>query len=143
MPNQLRIILDTNWYVSATINRTSRRRLFSLLTNPKLTIVYSSDLIKEFEKVMARDKFKKYVRPNQIKRFIELVLTRLVEIEAKSIIQGSRDINDNYLLGLSVDSDADYLVTGDPDLLVLGNIERTIILNMADFLIILQDIEQK
>jgi len=143
MPNHLRIILDTNWYVSATINRTSRRRLFSLLTNPELNIVYSSDLIKEYEKVMARDKFKKYVRPNQIKRFIELVLTRLVEIEVKSIKQGSRDISDNYLLGLSVDSNADYLVTGDPDLLVLGNIERTIILNMADFLIVLQDIEQK
>lgn len=143
MPNQLRIILDTNWYVSATINRTSRRRLFSLLTNPELTIVYSSDLIKEYEKVMARDKFKKYVRPNQIKRFIELVLTRLVEIEVKSIIEESRDISDNYLLGLSVDSNADYLVTGDPDLLVLGNIERTIILNMADFLIVLQGIQQK
>ncbi|NUO02760.1 MAG: putative toxin-antitoxin system toxin component, PIN family [Saprospiraceae bacterium] len=143
MANQLRIILDTNWYVSATINRTSRRRLFSLLTNPKLTIVYSSDLIKEYEKVMARDKFKKYVRPNQIKRFIELVLTRLVEFEVKSIKEGSRDISDNYLLGLSVDSNADYLVTGDPDLLVLGNIEGTIILNMADFLIRLQDIEQK
>jgi len=93
--------------------------------------------------VVARDKFKKYVRPNQIKRFIELVITRLVEIEVKSIIEESRDISDNYLLGLSVDSNADYLVTGDPDLLVLGNIEGTIILNMADFLIVLQGIQQK
>ena len=38
---RLKIILDTNWYVSASINRTSRRRLYDLLINENLTIFYS------------------------------------------------------------------------------------------------------
>ncbi len=30
---RLKIVLDTNWYISASINRNSRRRLYELLVN--------------------------------------------------------------------------------------------------------------
>ncbi len=45
-----------------------------------------------------------------------------------------RDEKDNFLLSLSVDSKAEYLITGDKDLLVLEKIENTEILTFSEFI---------
>lgn len=129
----LKIILDTNWYISASINRNSRRRLYDLLINENLTIFYSRELLAEYESVISRKKFEKFIRQEQISRFIGLVLTRLKPIEIKTLVRLSRDAKDNFLLSMSLDCGADYLVTGDPDLLVLKEFGKTKILNMTEF----------
>ncbi|MCB0527948.1 MAG: putative toxin-antitoxin system toxin component, PIN family [Saprospiraceae bacterium] len=131
---RLNIILDTNWYVSASINRNSRRRLYELLTRENLTIFYSRELLEEYQAVISRKKFNKYIGIHQANRFINLVMTRLVPVEIKSPVHKSRDTKDNFLLSMSIDCAADYLVTGDPDLLELKKFEETIILTMAEFL---------
>jgi len=41
-----------------------------------------------------------------------------------------RDPKDNFLLALAIDSKADFLVTGDQDLLSLKNIENTGIITL-------------
>ncbi|MFN2262353.1 MAG: putative toxin-antitoxin system toxin component, PIN family, partial [Psychroflexus sp.] len=55
-------------------------------------------------------------------------------IKVKSDIQLCRDEKDNFLLNLSIDSKADYLITGDNDLLVLDKIEQTQIMNFREFI---------
>ncbi|WP_281163572.1 putative toxin-antitoxin system toxin component, PIN family [Psychroflexus tropicus] len=45
-----------------------------------------------------------------------------------------RDPKDNFLLNLLVDSKADYLITGDDDLLVLDKMERTQIMTFTEFI---------
>ena len=129
----LKIILDTNWYVSASINRTSRRRLYDLLINENLTIFYSRELLAEYESVISRKKFEKYIRQEQVSRFIGLVLIRLRPVEIKTLVRLSRDAKDNFLLSMSIDCGANYLVTGDPDLLVLKEFGKTKILSMTEF----------
>ncbi|MFN3803082.1 putative toxin-antitoxin system toxin component, PIN family [Belliella pelovolcani] len=52
----------------------------------------------------------------------------------ESKINECRDPKDNFLLSLSVDGKADFLVTGDSDLLVLGKIEKTKIVSWAEFI---------
>ncbi len=42
-----------------------------------------------------------------------------------------RDIKDNFLLNLAIDSNADYLVTGDSDLLELKSIRDTRIVTIS------------
>lgn len=130
---RLKIILDTNWYVSASINRHSRRRLYDLLINENLTIFYSRELLAEYESVISRKKFEKFIRPEQVSRFISLVLTRLKPVEIKTLVRLSRDANDNFLLSMAIDCGADYLVTGDPDLLVIKVFGKTKIINMTEF----------
>ena len=130
---RLKIILDTNWYVSASINRTSRRRLYELLINENLTIYYSRELLVEYESVISRKKFEKFIRQEQVSRFIRLVLTRLKPVEIKTLVRLSRDAKDNFLLSMSIDCGADYLITGDPDLLVIKEFGKTKILNMVEF----------
>ena len=135
---RLNIIFDTNWYVSASINRKSRRRLYDLLVDEDLTIFYSSELLHEYKSVIFRKKFEKYIRPDQVSRFISLVLTRLKPVEIKTVVRLSRDDKDNYLLSMSLDCNADYLVTGDPDLLELKEFGKIKILTMAEFIIIIE-----
>ena len=130
---RLKIILDTNWYVSASINRNSRRRLYDLLINENLTIFYSRELLAEYESVISRKKFEKFIRPEQVNRFIGLVLTRLKPVGIRTLVRLSRDAKDNFLLSMAIDCGADYLVTGDPDLLVVKEFGKTKILNMAEF----------
>jgi len=135
---RLKIIFDTNWYVSASINRKSRRRLYDLLVDENLTIFYSGELLHEYKSVIFRKKFEKYIRTDQVNRFISLVLTRLKPFEIKTVVRLSRDAKDNYLFSMSLDCNADYLVTRDPDLLELKEFGKTKILTMAEFIIIIE-----
>jgi putative PIN family toxin of toxin-antitoxin system len=131
---RLKIVLDTNWYISASINRNSRRRLYELLVNDRLIIYYSKELLDEYKDVIFRKKFEKYIRKEQIVRFINLILTRLKPIEIKTLVRLSRDEKDNFLLSMAIDSSADYLVSGDPDLLEIKSIGKTKIIDMSTFL---------
>ena len=45
-----------------------------------------------------------------------------------------RDAKDNFLLDLAIDSKADYLVTGDSDLLELKEIQKTKIVIFSLFI---------
>jgi len=128
-----RIILDTNWYVSATINKKSRRVLYKLLTNQNLIILFS-EILAEYKQVIARDKFKKIINIKQVTRFMNLVMSKLEITKIKTTLAGSRDTKDNFLLSLSHDGHADYLVTGDADLLVLQKTGSTYIVTLGEFL---------
>ncbi|GAB4028855.1 hypothetical protein GCM10028773_63940 [Spirosoma koreense] len=46
----------------------------------------------------------------------------------------SRDEADNYLLAIAESSQADFLITGDNDLLTLGTYQNTTIVTMGQFL---------
>jgi len=131
---KIRIILDTNWYVSATINKKSRRVLYELLTGENLIIIFSDEILKEYNQVIARDKFKKIIQAKQVTRFMNLVMSKLEIIELKASLTGSRDPKDNFLLSLSFDSNADYLITGDMDLLILQITGLTKIVTLPDFM---------
>ena len=49
-----------------------------------------------------------------------------------------RDIKDLYLLSMAESIPADYLVTGDKDLLVLKNYQNTLIITFAEFISMVQ-----
>ena len=63
-----------------------------------------------------------------------MVIPQIKRVKLKSNVTGSRDVKDNYLLSLSLDGRADYLLTGDLDLLVLRKTGSTQIMTLADFL---------
>jgi len=57
-------------------------------------------------------------------------------VEVKTIVATYRDKKDNFLLSLAADSNANYLLTGDNDLLTLKSQGKTTIITIttiADF----------
>ncbi|GHT26892.1 hypothetical protein FACS18942_05200 [Planctomycetales bacterium] len=67
----------------------------------------------------------------------EQLLNRLYSkselIKVNSVVLACRDADDNYLLALSKDGNADYLITRDKDLLVLKTFEKTKIVPLDEF----------
>lgn len=55
-------------------------------------------------------------------------------IEVKSIVTVCRDNKDNFLLALAKDGQADFLITGDKDLLELKNFGQTKITTIVTFI---------
>jgi len=137
MPARIKIILDTNWYISATVNKKSRRKIYDLITNKNLTVLYSEELLAEYISVIQRDKFKNIVSQQQADRFLILTLSELKRVKIKQTVVKSRDPKDNYLLALALDGKADYLITGDIHLLELKAIGSTMIVILSQFDLIL------
>jgi uncharacterized protein len=96
-------------------------------------ILYSDELLKEYNTVIQRDKFKTLVSPQQVNRFLILTIGALRKIKITHSIKKSRDPKDNYLLSMAVAGDAHYLITGDIHLLELKSIEKTVILTLSQF----------
>lgn len=85
---KIRLILDTNWYISATVNKNSRKLLYDLLTNENLIILFSNEILKEYQKVINRAKFKKLIQAEQATRFMDVVLSKIEICRYKSHYRG-------------------------------------------------------
>jgi putative PIN family toxin of toxin-antitoxin system len=129
---QNRIIVDTNLWISYLITK-GFKRLDKLIYNDKARLIFSKELIDEFIEVSKRDKFKKHFSNNDVKRLLELFDAYGDIIKVISNISACRDIKDNFLLSLSIDGKADYLLTGDNDLLSLKSIGKTRIMSISEF----------
>lgn len=105
-----------------------------LLESEAVTLIFSQELLEEFLEVSKRSKFKRFFKKSNIKTLLSQIETfgELIEVESK--ISECRDPKDNFLLSLSIDGKADFLVTGDTDLLVLGKIEKTKIVSWTEFI---------
>jgi predicted nucleic acid-binding protein len=55
-------------------------------------------------------------------------------VKVKSKVDICRDLNDNFLLALSKDGKANFLITGDQDLLDLKEFGETKIVSLTNFL---------
>ena len=55
-------------------------------------------------------------------------------IDVKTKVNICRDPKDNFLLALALDSNADFLITGDSDLLEIEQIGKTRITTLTNFL---------
>lgn len=131
---KLKIVLDANWYVSACISRKSRRTLYyEILKNTRFQVFYSAELMAEFDRVIVRPKFAKIITPKYVDYFKTVALMHMQEAKSGAVPTIVRDVNDNYLLGICEGCQADFLITGDLDLLILGRYKNTAILSMGQF----------
>ena len=128
-----KVILDTNLWISYLINN-SLNELDNLIKSNKIKLVFSVELIKEFNDVVKRPKFKKYFNSKDILRLLELFDDYGILVDVKSNLDLCRDQKDNFLLNLAVDSKSDFLITGDLDLLILERIDNCKIIQYSNFL---------
>lgn len=128
-----KIILDTNLWISFLISK-KFSQIDKLIENKKITLVFSDELIEEFVDVVRLPKFEKYFSKSDVEKLLDCFDQYGELIKVKSDVNICRDEKDNFLLNLSIDSKADYLITGDNDLLVLMQIEKTKIITFTDFM---------
>ena len=54
-------------------------------------------------------------------------------VDVRSTVEICHDPKDNFFLALAKDGGTDYLITGDHDLLVLKEFEKTKIVELSEF----------
>ncbi|KAA5545026.1 putative toxin-antitoxin system toxin component, PIN family [Adhaeribacter rhizoryzae] len=136
-PRKIKVIFDTNIWISFLIGK----RLTSLkqyISTGFIQIILTEQLIMEIELVTQRPKLQKYFNQELVQELLSLLVTigKVYKIKPKYSL--SRDAKDNFLLDLIDRSKADYLVTGDNDLLDLGKFGTAIILTPKKFEEVLQ-----
>ena len=129
---RFKIIVDTNIWISFLIGK-SLKRLQQHIDSQKVLIVTCNEQIHELTDVFRKPKINKFFTSEQITLFFELLEESSEKIILKTKIDLCRDLKDNYLLTLAIDSNADFLITGDNDLLELNEIKNTGIIKFSDF----------
>ncbi|MDR0581600.1 MAG: putative toxin-antitoxin system toxin component, PIN family [Prevotellaceae bacterium] len=127
-----KIVIDSNIWVSFLIGKRLSRFLQYILDEHIVIITCKSQLL-ELSRVFEKPKVKKLIHPDRIRSFFNFLEEYTVSIPVTTITDLCRDPKDNYLLSLSIDARVHYLVTGDNDLLALRHINNTVIINFADF----------
>ena len=130
----IRIVFDTNVIVSAILFAGSMPRRAIELALTKGTILISTALYEEMNRVIVQDRFDRYVSRRQREGFLDLLIRESEHIEITESIQVCRDPKDDRVLELAVCGNAAYIVTGDADLLVLNPFRGIGVLRPADFL---------
>lgn len=134
MTNDVRVVIDTNVFVSALAFEESSPFRAVELAFASATVLISEATVAELVDVLNRPKMARYFSRDDI----DVVLRRLrqsamtVQVAARG--SRSRDPKDDAFLDLAIAGRARFLVTGDRDLLVLGVVGGTAIVTPAAFL---------
>ncbi len=126
----MRILLDTNVIISALVARGLCHSLFEFcIENHEILI--SPFIINESRRVL-KEKFK--AKEPLIMSFEHTIREFFTVVSDSCTLDLCRDKDDNNVLSVAVKNNAIYLITGDDDLLNLGQVENTQILSPRDFL---------
>lgn len=128
----VKVIFDTNIWISFLIGK-RLSKIKQYIADGTIRIVTTNQLLIEIKTVTGREKLKKYFPKESVDELIALLETiaENVSIQPKHFL--NRDPKDNFLLDLIDFSKADYLVTGDKDLLEHNSFKTAKILTPSDF----------
>ena len=127
------VIIDTNLWVSFLIGK-RMKALEKIFSYTGLNVYVCNFLIDEIQNVAMKPKIRKYVSETDVHSVLELIDTYCIHAEPyKKAISPVRDMKDLYLLSLAETVQADFIVTGDNDLLTLHSHRQTKIVTFREF----------
>lgn len=132
----MRVVLDTNILVSALISSSGPPgQLLSAVKRGDMALVTSEYQLDELRKVLARERLRPYVRPEEAQDLIdslETVGTLISELPECGLLP---DPADNPILATAIAGRANLIVSGDKtDMLALGHVDEIRIVSPASAL---------
>ena len=126
----VKIILDTNIYLSALGSRGKLLDLVESCINSKdIQVFFGSKTMLELEEKLLGERFNKITKNqivlSDINQFLSQIKTDSRTIESSKNFDLCRDLRDNIILDLAFEVKADYIITGDEDLIILKEFEGT------------------
>jgi len=128
-----RAVLDTNVWVSALLWKGNPHKILLMALECKIEIVTSTDILDEVERVLRLDKFN--LDEEEIKGLLKVVYgaSKIIDIGENFDIK-IRDVKDKIITDCALNGNADFVVSGDKDLLDLRLVENVRIVNPKEFL---------
>jgi putative PIN family toxin of toxin-antitoxin system len=126
-------VLDTNILISAILpSSTAFQALERARTRGK--IAQSLATLEELKTVLERPKFDRYVTIEERRRFLAALVRDAHIVDITISITDFRDTKDNKFLELAVCAQAQYIISGDNDLLIMNPYREISILSPRTFL---------
>lgn len=133
----IKAVLDTNILLSSLFWKGQPRKIADLAIENKFHAITSSEILEELKCVLEED-FPQV--PHEIRERIlrDILSYSALVLPKKIIVKNLRDLQDAKVIACAVEAGAEYIVTGDKDLLVLKEYARIKIITAREFLEILK-----
>lgn len=128
----MKAVFDTNVLLAAFLTEGLCSGLLIRARKRAFSLVLCDDIIREFEGIL-KNKFK--LAPADISEISAIVAeSASVMLHKISPVPNiCRDPNDDMIIACAIDAKADYIVTGDEDLLILKEYKNIVIMNPRNF----------
>ena len=128
----MNVLVDTNVVVSAVIRDGLPRRVIKeIVGRDDWFWIVTTNIETEYREVLARPKFK---IPSAVqRRFSDFIETVTIRVEPTTPLPFPRDPKDELFIAAALASDADFLITGDKDLLGEKPLVSTQIVRPSEF----------
>lgn len=128
-----KFVFDTNAIVSAALLPRSKSRSAFDTASKLGKLLVSPDTVDELNDVLRRPHFDKYITESLRVEFLTALLREAELVDITEEVRVCRDPKDDKFLSLAMSGNADCIITGDKDLLVLHPFRNILILTPADF----------
>ena len=134
---QFKVVLDTSTIVSAFFWDGNESELFKKVEEGKIKLYITKEILDEIADVITRPKFRKVML--RVRLTAEQIIEKIISVSQlivapKMDIKVCRDEKDNKFLECAEIIKADYIVSGDDDLLSLKKFGEIPILKTSEIL---------
>ncbi len=128
----MKAVFDTNVLIAAFLTEGICAKLLIRARRRDFDMILCDGILQEFKRVLKK---KFAASPHEMSEALIILSAAAQYIlgQTDSIAPICRDSDDDLILACARDAVADYVVTGDEDLLVLKNYEGTRIVNPREF----------
>ena len=128
----MKVIIDTNVLVSAALSGGNPEFvILFIVSNSEIEWVVSAEILREYKEVLSRKKFK--LTQEQLNRWYDFLDNATVLISSGLEIDFPRDQKDAKFLACAIESNADFLITGDLDFTEAQTLIQTTIVSVSSF----------
>ena len=132
------VVIDANIILSAAISQTGlpNQLLDMLFSGRTYELVVSPAIIAEWYQCVSRKSIQKAAKTSelQLQSFIASIIAFSTAVEDSTTAQGlCRDPKDDIYISAALDANANFIVTGDNDLLDLAAVESVAIITPRQF----------
>ena len=126
-----RAVLDTNVIVSGLGWSGAPAAILDAVSDDRLVLVTSAPLLAELRRVLEYPKLAKVIQGGA--QLADLVAASGVVVVPDRVLTVVSDDDDNRVLEAAIEGTADYIVSGDADLLDLGSFQGIPIITPGEF----------
>jgi putative PIN family toxin of toxin-antitoxin system len=134
----MKVVFDTNVLVSAFVTEGLCSKLLGRARRRQFQLIPCPFILKELEAVLLKKLSATKGETRQVLRILSEAISALVQ-PAQPVSGICRDPDDAHILSCTLAANADYLVTGDSDLLELREYRGTRIVAPRDFELLFAD----
>ena len=119
---RVKCVVDTNVLISAALTKGAPFRIVEHLIKNN-ALIFSKETISELSSRVTQPKFDKYVSTEDREAYVNNLILSADLVIIDNLIQGCRDRDDDKFLETAVKGDAQFIITGDQDLLTMHPFE--------------------